>query len=184
MIATSIVVPEVLHVQVAGRDRRARARDAGASRAARRAARARARRDGDGARRRCTSRRAERAAAVLFGGSLAEAAVEDILMVFDDAPSISIERASLESGIGAADLAVRAGLAASKGEAGRYQAGRSLCERSASHRGARAGHDGGCDRPIGDCAAERPARTAHRQDGGVGGVLDRVRRVPYHRRSL
>ena len=63
--------------------------------------------------------RAERAAAVLFGGSLAEAAVEDILTVFDDAPSISIERASLESGIGAADLAVRAGLASSKGEAGR-----------------------------------------------------------------
>ena len=63
--------------------------------------------------------RAERAASVLFGGSLAEAAVEDILMVFDDAPSISIDSASLESGIGAADLAVRAGLASSKGEAGR-----------------------------------------------------------------
>jgi len=63
--------------------------------------------------------RAERAAAVLFGGSLAEAAVEDILTVFDDAPSISIASASLESGIGAADLAVRAGLASSKGEAGR-----------------------------------------------------------------
>jgi tyrosyl-tRNA synthetase len=63
--------------------------------------------------------RAERAAAVLFGGSLADASVEDILTVFDDAPSISIERASLESGIGAADLAVRSGLAASKGEAGR-----------------------------------------------------------------
>ena len=63
--------------------------------------------------------RAERAAAVLFGGSLADASVEDILIVFDDAPSISIESASLENGIGAADLAVRAGLAASKGEAGR-----------------------------------------------------------------
>ena len=63
--------------------------------------------------------RAERAAAVLFGGSLADASVEDILTVFDDAPSISIESASLESGIGASDLAVRAGLAASKGEAGR-----------------------------------------------------------------
>jgi tyrosyl-tRNA synthetase len=63
--------------------------------------------------------RAERAAAVLFGGSLAEAAVEDILMVFDDAPSISIVSASLEKGIGAADLAVRAGLASSKGEASR-----------------------------------------------------------------
>jgi tyrosyl-tRNA synthetase len=63
--------------------------------------------------------RAERAAAVLFGGSLAEATVDDILTVFDDAPSISISGTSLESGIGAADLAVRAGLAASKGEAGR-----------------------------------------------------------------
>ena len=63
--------------------------------------------------------RAERAAAVLFGGSLSGATVDDILMVFDDAPSISIAGSSLESGIGAADLAVRAGLAASKGEAGR-----------------------------------------------------------------
>jgi tyrosyl-tRNA synthetase len=63
--------------------------------------------------------RAERAAAVLFGGSLVNAAVDDILMVFDDAPSISIAGTSLEHGIGAADLAVKAGLAASKGEAGR-----------------------------------------------------------------
>lgn len=63
--------------------------------------------------------RAERAAAVLFGGSLADASVEDILTVFDDAPSISIENGSLEAGIGAAELAVRAGLAVSKGEAGR-----------------------------------------------------------------
>ena len=63
--------------------------------------------------------RAERAAAVLFGGSLAEAAVEDILTVFDDAPSVSVPAASLESGMGAAELAVTAGLAASKGEAGR-----------------------------------------------------------------
>jgi tyrosyl-tRNA synthetase len=63
--------------------------------------------------------RAERAASVLFGGSLAEASVDDILMVFDDAPSISIAGSSLETGVGAADLAVRAGLAASKGEATR-----------------------------------------------------------------
>ena len=63
--------------------------------------------------------RAERAAAVLFGGSLADAAVDDILTVFDDAPSVSVPAASLESGIGAAELAVTAGLAASKGEAGR-----------------------------------------------------------------
>jgi tyrosyl-tRNA synthetase len=63
--------------------------------------------------------RAERAAAVLFGGSLADASVDDILTVFDDAPSISIESAALESGVNASDLAVKAGLAASKGEAGR-----------------------------------------------------------------
>ena len=63
--------------------------------------------------------RAERAASVLFGGSLSGATADDILMIFDDAPSISIARSSLESGIGAAELAVRAGLAASKGEAAR-----------------------------------------------------------------
>lgn len=63
--------------------------------------------------------RAERAASVLFGGALADADVADILMVFQDAPSISVPGASLEAGIGVADLAVRAGLAASKGEAGR-----------------------------------------------------------------
>jgi tyrosyl-tRNA synthetase len=63
--------------------------------------------------------RAERAAEVLFGGPLANAGVEDILMVFDDAPSISVTSAALERGIGAAELAVTAGLAASKGEAAR-----------------------------------------------------------------
>jgi tyrosyl-tRNA synthetase len=63
--------------------------------------------------------RAERAAGVLFGGSLAGATVDDILTVFEDAPSISVPAASLEGGIGAAELAVTAGLAASKGEAGR-----------------------------------------------------------------
>ena len=63
--------------------------------------------------------RAERAAAVLFGGSLAGASKDDILTVFEDAPSISIAAASIESGIPAAELAVSAGLAASKGEAGR-----------------------------------------------------------------
>ena len=63
--------------------------------------------------------RAERAAAVLFGGSLADATVEDILMIFDDVPSISTSAASLKAGIAATELAVMAGLAASKGEAGR-----------------------------------------------------------------
>jgi tyrosyl-tRNA synthetase len=63
--------------------------------------------------------RAERAASVLFGASLAEATVDDILTVFDDAPSISLPATSLEKGIGATELAVAAGLAASRGEAGR-----------------------------------------------------------------
>jgi tyrosyl-tRNA synthetase len=63
--------------------------------------------------------RAERAAAVLFGGSLADANVDDILTVFDDVPSVTVNASALESGIGAADLAVTSGLAASKGEAAR-----------------------------------------------------------------
>jgi tyrosyl-tRNA synthetase len=63
--------------------------------------------------------RAERAASVLFGGSLSESSADDILTVFDDAPSVAIAGSSLEKGIGAVDLAVRAGLAASKGEAAR-----------------------------------------------------------------
>jgi tyrosyl-tRNA synthetase len=63
--------------------------------------------------------RAERAAAVLFGGSLADASVEDILTVFDDAPAISLAASVLEGGIAATELAVTAGLAGSKGEAGR-----------------------------------------------------------------
>jgi tyrosyl-tRNA synthetase len=63
--------------------------------------------------------RAERASEVLFGGPLAQADLDDILLVFDDVPSISVTKASLQSGIAAAELAVSAGLAASKGEAGR-----------------------------------------------------------------
>jgi tyrosyl-tRNA synthetase len=63
--------------------------------------------------------RAERAAAVLFGGSLAGASVEDILTVFDDVPSITVKESSLHAGIGVAELAVTSGLAASKGEAAR-----------------------------------------------------------------
>ena len=34
---------------------------------------------------------------VLFGGPLADASVEDILTVFEDAPSVSVPAASLES---------------------------------------------------------------------------------------
>lgn len=63
--------------------------------------------------------RAERAAAVLFGGSLAEASAEEILMVFDDVPSVTVQAAALAGGVLASELAVTSGLAASKGEATR-----------------------------------------------------------------
>jgi tyrosyl-tRNA synthetase len=43
--------------------------------------------------------RVERAAAVLFGGSIAAASVDDILMVFDDAPSVTMKAGALEAGI-------------------------------------------------------------------------------------
>jgi tyrosyl-tRNA synthetase len=63
--------------------------------------------------------RAERAAGVLFGGSIVEASADDILMVFDDAPSVTMTAAALEAGVAAVDVAVTTGLAASKGEAAR-----------------------------------------------------------------
>ena len=63
--------------------------------------------------------RAERAAGVLFGGSLAEASVDDILLVFDDVPSITLSASALESGVASTEIAVTTGLAASKGEAAR-----------------------------------------------------------------
>jgi tyrosyl-tRNA synthetase len=62
---------------------------------------------------------AERAAAVLFGSSLANATVAEILTVFDDVPSCELPRAELEGGIAIAGLLVIAGLASSKGEATR-----------------------------------------------------------------
>jgi tyrosyl-tRNA synthetase len=63
--------------------------------------------------------RVERAAAVLFGGSIAAASVDDILMVFDDAPSVTMKASAFEAGVAATELAVTTGLAASKGEAAR-----------------------------------------------------------------
>jgi tyrosyl-tRNA synthetase len=62
--------------------------------------------------------RAERASKVLFGGSLAEATVEDILMVFDDVPATELRGDELAS-FPANALVAHAGLAASKGEATR-----------------------------------------------------------------
>ncbi|MEZ5287092.1 MAG: tyrosine--tRNA ligase [Vicinamibacterales bacterium] len=62
--------------------------------------------------------RAERASALLFGGSIREAAPEDLLLVFDDVPSCTVTRAAFEAFTLAA-VAVEAGLASSKGEAAR-----------------------------------------------------------------
>ena len=61
--------------------------------------------------------RVEKAAGVLFGDSLSDASPDDILMVFDDVPSVSVSAAALTRGLPVTELAVTAGLAASKGEA-------------------------------------------------------------------
>ena len=75
--------------------------------------------------------RAERGSAVLFGGPLAEASVEDVLMVFADVPAVTLPRAAFGAGIAATELAVTAGVAASKGEAARLikQGGLSVNDR-------------------------------------------------------
>ena len=63
--------------------------------------------------------RAERASAMLFGGSLAEASVDDILTVFEDVPSVTMTADALRAGVANTELVVVAGLATSKGEAAR-----------------------------------------------------------------
>jgi tyrosyl-tRNA synthetase len=62
---------------------------------------------------------AERSAAVLFGVSLADATAAEILAVFDGVPSFDLDRDTVSRGISIVELLVRAGLAASKGEATR-----------------------------------------------------------------
>jgi tyrosyl-tRNA synthetase len=62
--------------------------------------------------------RAERASRILFGGSLKDASPSDLLMVFEDVPSTTMTHAAL-IGSTVASAACAAGLAASKGEAGR-----------------------------------------------------------------
>jgi tyrosyl-tRNA synthetase len=62
--------------------------------------------------------KAERASKVLFGGSLADASVDDILMVFDDVPATAMTAGELMA-FTTAGLVTHAGLAASKGEATR-----------------------------------------------------------------
>ncbi len=63
--------------------------------------------------------RAERASAVLYGGSVAEATVDDLLMVFEDVPSQTITAEAAREGVASTALLVMAGLAASKSEASR-----------------------------------------------------------------
>lgn len=60
---------------------------------------------------------AERASAMLFGSSLADASAQEILTVFDDVPSVEVTREAIAAGLSTAELVVRAGLATSKGEA-------------------------------------------------------------------
>lgn len=62
--------------------------------------------------------RAERASAVMFGGSLRDAEPEDLLLVFEDVPSTTMSRAAFMSST-VAHAVFEAGLAASKGEATR-----------------------------------------------------------------
>jgi len=62
--------------------------------------------------------RAERASKVLFGGSLSDASVEDILMVFDDVPTVTLRMAQMAN-LTITGLVTQAGLTASKGEATR-----------------------------------------------------------------
>ncbi|MBA3269301.1 MAG: tyrosine--tRNA ligase [Acidobacteria bacterium] len=62
---------------------------------------------------------AEKASALLFGSSLANATGEEILTVFDDVPSIEVTRDRLEVGVLIVELIALAGLAASKSEATR-----------------------------------------------------------------
>ncbi|MGE3277609.1 MAG: tyrosine--tRNA ligase [Vicinamibacterales bacterium] len=63
--------------------------------------------------------RAERATGILYGGSIAEASVEDLLLVFEDVPSAEIPAATLAAGVTATEIVVLAKIAASKGEATR-----------------------------------------------------------------
>jgi tyrosyl-tRNA synthetase len=64
--------------------------------------------------------RAERASAILFGGSLADARADEVLDVFADVPSTEIEAGRFAApGLAIAELITLTGLAASKGEAAR-----------------------------------------------------------------
>ncbi len=96
-----------------------------------------------------------------------------------------LTRASLESGIGAADLAVRAGLAASKGEAGRLikQGGLYVNDRRLTEERGQVTMADAIGRSV---IVLRKGQRERRivKVRGVGGVLDRAVAVPYHHRSL
>ena len=64
--------------------------------------------------------RAERASAILFGGSMAEAKADDVLEVFADVPSTAMEAERFVApGVSIAEVMSVTGLAGSKGEAAR-----------------------------------------------------------------
>jgi tyrosyl-tRNA synthetase len=64
--------------------------------------------------------RAERASAILFGGSMADAKADDVLEVFADVPSTEMEAERFAApGVSIAEVMSLAGLAGSKGEAAR-----------------------------------------------------------------
>ena len=64
--------------------------------------------------------RAERASALLFGEGISEANVEDVLMVFEDAPSTNLEAGELaDPGMALVEMLARVGLASSRSEATR-----------------------------------------------------------------
>jgi tyrosyl-tRNA synthetase len=63
--------------------------------------------------------KAERASGVLYGGSVAGVSTEDLLMVFEDVPSITLAADRLRAGIASTELLVESGVAASKSEAAR-----------------------------------------------------------------
>jgi len=69
-------------------------------------------------------RRAERAAKVLFGGNFEDVGVDDILMVFEDAPSTELSLSA--GGVAVCDLLTATKLASSKSEAMRLLKGRGV----------------------------------------------------------
>jgi len=101
--------------------------------------------------------RAERAAALLFGEDLASAPLEDVLMVFDDAPSSDVVMPP--DGLTVVDLLTATKLAASRSEAERH-----LREQRPLERRARAPDRGSGDRRTGVRPAKRQERSACRPD--------------------